>query len=389
MGSNDTSKSRKDSVRLKLALIVFGLGIGLLIAEITLRLYNPFGFRMRGNTIVLPVNKRYLIEDPNLDKFDKLDKRVIHTKNSLGFRGPEPPADFKRHLTLLAVGGSTTECFYLSDDQTWPARVETQLLPKFPKLWLNNAGLDGHSTFGHLALVRDYISKLRPNIVLFLIGINDLFADGPQTLDHLDRHPLAGSIANHSELFALALNFLRYHRTSALTSLGAMPKPLNLHDLKYSDFAAADEQHILQGQERFLPEYESRLVSLIDLTRHSGIEPILITQPALFGETVDDVTGTDLGRVSIEIYRKMNGRTAWNLLEKYNDVTRKVGHEYGVAVIDLARKMPKTSKYFYDYIHYGKDGAAEVANIIADNLCPILTAKGYAQTGARCNERSR
>src|SRR6476659_2616934 len=139
---DNTSKHDRDSIRIKLALILFGLAAGLLCAEVTLRIYNPFGFRMRGNTIVLPVNQTYVIEDPNFDRFDKLDKRVVHTKNSLGFLGLEPPTDFEHYLTILAVDGSTTEGFYLSDAQTWPARLQAKLSPKFPRLWLNNAGLD-------------------------------------------------------------------------------------------------------------------------------------------------------------------------------------------------------------------------------------------------------
>jgi lysophospholipase L1-like esterase len=379
------ASSKDSSVTVKLALIFIGLAIGFLIPEITLRYYNPFGFRMRGNSIVLPVNQTYVIEDPNFDRFDKLDKRIVHTKNSLGLRGPEPPGDLGQRLSIVTVGGSTTECFYLADDQTWPALLQAQLQPDFPKLWLNNAGLDGHSSFGHIVLVRDYVSKLKPNVVLILVGINDLFADGPKTLDAIERSPLVGSIANHSELFALGLNMVRYWRTAGLKSLGRMPKALNLTTPEYGDIPVEEEQAILHSQERFLGEYESRLVILINLTRQAGIEPVLITQPALFGDAVDDVTHADLSRVSIDIYRKMDGSTAWKLLEKYNDVTRKTGREQGVSVIDLASELPKSSRYFYDYLHYGKEGAAKVASIVASELRPMLTAKWPGQVRSASN----
>lgn len=378
------AKPARDSLRIKLALIVFGLGMGLLIAEIGLRIYNPFGFRMRGNTIVLPVNQNYVIEDSNFDRFDLLDRRVVHTKNSLGFRGPEPPPDFSQRLTILTVGGSTTEGFYLSDHQTWPALLQAKLQPAFSKVWLNNAGFDGHSSFGHVVLVRDYVSKLRPKVVLIMVGLNDLFADGPKTLDHIERSELAGSIANHSELFGLGLNVIRYWRTAGLKSLGAMPKAVNLLEPEYVDIAAEEEESVLHGQERFLPEYEARLVQLIDLSRENGIEPVFITHPALFGDALDDVTWSDLSLVSVEIYRKMNGRMAWRLLEKYNDITRKVGRERRVGVIDLAAQLPKSSRYFYDYLHYGKEGAARVAEIVASELCPMLKAKWSGHATGEC-----
>ncbi|MGH2570865.1 MAG: SGNH/GDSL hydrolase family protein [bacterium] len=368
-----------------LALILFGLGIGFLTAEVALRLYNPFGFRMRGNTIVLPVHQTYMIQDPNLERFDKLDRRVVHTKNSLGFRGPEPPRDFRACLSIVVIGGSTTECFYLSDGQSWPEQLQAQLQPAFPRLWVNNAGLDGHSTFGHTVLMRDYISKLRPSMALFLVGVNDLFADGPRTLDHLDRSPIAGRLAEHSELFAVVLNMVRHRRTAGVKSLGAMPKRLNLQVPEYTDFPVEEEEAVLRSQRRFVPEYESRLKLLMEMARRSGIEPVLITQPALFGDALDDVTQADLDRVSIEIYRKMNGFTAWRLLEMYNDVIRRVGREQGVKVIDLAREMPKSSRYYYDYLHYGKEGAAEVARIVAQQLCPVLASKWPEHSEGGCD----
>jgi lysophospholipase L1-like esterase len=364
-----------DPMRLKVALIVFGMGVALLIAEVVLRYHNPFGFRMRGNTIVLPVNQTYTIEDPNLQAFDKLDKRVIHTKNSLGFRGAEPPLDFSEHLTILTVGGSTTEGFYLSDNQTWTAQMERRLKPNFPKLWINNAGLDGHSTFGHLVLVNDFVSQLGPKVALFLIGINDLFADSPNKYDRMERNLLIGTLANHSELVALGLNMLRHSRTTSMKSLGAMPRPINLKVPEYREVTPEEEQSLLRGLDKPLAQYESRLARLIKMTRQAGIEPVLITQPALFGEGVDDVTLARLDRVDIEIHKKMNGRVAWKLLERYNDVTRKLGREQGVTVIDLAAKLPKSSRYFYDYLHYGKEGAAKVAEIVAHDLCPKLKAK--------------
>jgi hypothetical protein len=123
---------------------------------------------------------------------------------------------------------------------------------------------------------------------------------------------------------------------------------------------------------------------LMAVTRASGITPVLITQPALFGDATDDVTQADLGRVSIEIYRQMNGHIAWRMLESYNDVTRKLGQSQNIAVIDLARQLPKSSRYFYDYIHYGKEGAQAVGRIVEQSLCPTLKAGWPQFTAGEC-----
>lgn len=55
----------------------------------------------------------------------------------------------------------------------------------FKDLWINNAGLDGQSTFGHIFLMKDYIKKLKPKVVLFLVGSND--RGNEKTLNKYDK----------------------------------------------------------------------------------------------------------------------------------------------------------------------------------------------------------
>ncbi len=51
------------------------------------------------------------------------------------------------------------------------------------------------------------------------------------------------------------------------------------------------------------------------------------------------------------------------------------GHDRVVLVIDLAREMPKGSRYYYDLIHYTNAGAEKVADLVAAHLTPFLAQK--------------
>ena len=68
-----------------------GCVFALLLLEVLLRWHNPFQARIKGNRIVLLTNKQYHIRN---DIIGTLDPEVTVTRNSLGFRGPDPPADF-------------------------------------------------------------------------------------------------------------------------------------------------------------------------------------------------------------------------------------------------------------------------------------------------------
>src|SRR5258708_4462902 len=91
----------------RIAYVVYFIFAVFLLLEIGLRIYNPFHLRLKGNRIVLPVNQKITI----LNKINpKLDTVIVNTRNNLGFRGPELPLDRENTLTIITIGGSTTEC---------------------------------------------------------------------------------------------------------------------------------------------------------------------------------------------------------------------------------------------------------------------------------------
>jgi hypothetical protein len=105
---------------------------------------------------------------------------------------------------------------------------------------------------------------------------------------------------------------------------------------------------------------------MVDSSRAINVHPVLMTQPALYGDASDPTTGVDL-RVA-DVDGTTNGLLAWRILELFNDVTREVGHDTGTPVIDLAREMPKDSRYFYDFLHFTNDGAVRVGDIVFAHL---------------------
>ena len=144
--------------------------IGLGVAEVALRVFNPFEVRVRGGRIVLRSNVEWRFSGPD---GEQLDAEILHRKNNIGFRG-EDYAQSDDRLRVFAVGGSTTECLYLGEGRTWVDLLETRLQRNFSRVWVNNAGLDGHSTFGHQILLDDYIASYEPDLLIYLTGINDI-----------------------------------------------------------------------------------------------------------------------------------------------------------------------------------------------------------------------
>lgn len=339
------------------------------LLEIILRIYNPFHFRLKGNKIILPVNQTEVIRN---DINPRLDKIIINKRNSLGFRGPEKPLGFENVLSIITVGGSTTECHFLSDEKTWPYLLGQALKPHLNNLWINNAGFDGHSTFGHQVLLNDYLVRIKPKIILFLVGINDIENDHASFHDKLNMkggYPdFKHFIFTNSEVLNVILNLVRGRKAQKMNNTtGTM---IDLRNGKQLLLEANEVDQRIKDQEKYLVNFRRRIVQLIDTCRSNSIMPIFITQPNMFGEGVDPVTGVNLETFALK--DGFNGKALWRILQLYNQNVKNICSAKGVPVIDLASLLPKSSLYFYDGSHYTNQGAQKVADILATELKPLI-----------------
>lgn len=359
-----------------LLAIFIGISISFVLLEGLLRIFQPIEYRVKGHKIKLPRDKKYRLINNNNDKLDKI---ISVTRNHLGLKGEMPPQNFAEVLTVIAIGGSTTECILISDGKTWCDILANKLKQNFRPFWLNNAGLDGTTTFGHIILMEDYIVKIRPKVALFLVGANEIRLQAPGDYDRKQlKNPVSGLVAscweglvNNSEVLSYVINFQRYYKANRV---GLQTHPiLNFAEMEQVDFAPeAIQAGLREHRERYLKPYAQRLKRLIQLCRENSIEPVFITQPAVVGDLLDPLTGADLARISAWGW---NGKVLWEILGLYNGVLRDSAREQQVYLIDLAQEMPKSTKYYYDIYHFSNAGCQQVAAIIAKHLEPFLAAR--------------
>jgi lysophospholipase L1-like esterase len=354
----------------RLKILAVQACLAAVLLEGALRLYQPIPFRVRGDRIVLPVRQVYTFDNRGASKLDPITR---HTKNALGFRGPDPPRDLASRLTLVTIGGSTTECLFLSDGKTWTDVIARRLAARAPDSWVNNAGLDGQSTFGHLVLLRTVVAALRPTLAVFLVGANDVGLEAANTYDAALAPSRAGLqavgrfVIAHSELASVAQNLYRAGRARQ-RGFGHSQVDLATANRLALDQTVMDAT--VRKYRETLDGYAARLTAIVNLSRASGIVPVLVTQPALFGDVVDPPTGVDLA--TVQVNGRGNGSLEWRVLELYNDVTRRVAGEQHADLIDLARELPKDSRLFYDFLHFTNEGAAQVGAIVSAHLEPSL-----------------
>ncbi|MBY0492603.1 MAG: SGNH/GDSL hydrolase family protein [Cyanobacteria bacterium] len=348
-------------------ILAVQLIIRVLLLEALLRVYHPLPFVLHGNAIDLRVGLQYRRKNPPDPRVDPI---TVATRNSLGFRGAEPPADIGRRLTIAAVGGSTTENSILSDRRTWPELLGVRLAATHPDTWVYNAGFNGHSTAGHLVLLRAVLVKIKPSMMLVLAGVNDIGMpdDGAAEFDPDNTNRPWSDMARHSQIMNSLLNLYRAWRASRLAIAG--DDLVDFARLPQRDMTDAEISAAIAPFTAQVAGYDRRLTALATEARRAGIAPVFITQPLLAGDAVDPATGLDLRRL-VE-HGELNGLAQWRLLEIYNDVMRANAAAHAVPLIDLARQLPKDTRYYCDFMHFSNAGAAAVADIVAAGLQPYL-----------------
>ena len=349
-------------------LVLVSVLLSAVLLELFLRVYNPTRSTTRGDRIVLSTNQKWQVSSP---PNSLLDSEVLHVKNNIGFRG-EDYHEAGDPLRVFTIGGSTTENTYLTEGKTWSDVLLEKLQGNFRNIWLNNAGFSGHSTFAHKIMVQDHVRQYGPDVLVFLIGMNDVHRDDLNVDQLRIYQPAVWPLARHSELAALLLNIsrgFRAERRNLTHDTGGLQENWIIDwEVSPDDFAWA-----IPFTERLLPGYRDRLSELVEVAQESGTAVVLVTQPVLYGEGIDDRTGLDLAKIHIN--GGQDGKTAWNVLQMYNAVTREVARDKSVHLIDLSQILPKSSYYFYDTMHFTNEGAQEVADILYRGVCDYMSSR--------------
>lgn len=355
----------KKTIR-KLAYALFLVVFTIIALEIILRIYNPFPVRVKGNKIVLPANQTLIFKNDNISK---LDKKISVTYNSLGFQGPEKPANYDSCLSIITMGGSTTACWYISSNKTWPTLLSQSLSKSFSNIWLNNAGVEGQSSYGHVYMLKDHVLKHKPKVIIFLTGINDVDRSDIGTHDSSAAHSLKQFIFQNSEILNICFAYLR---NKEAIKHGLLTRSVDFAIRKNDTLRLSDDtiSKALQAQQVLVAGYEQRMRSLVDTCLHYNIRPVLLTQPLLCGVGIDSASGMDLELV--RIVRGMNGKLWKQKLDLYNDAIKRVAAEKNIPCIDLAAIFPRNSKYYFDFVHHTNEGTGKMAELIAPYIAQYL-----------------
>jgi hypothetical protein len=242
----------------RLIFISIGITAPLLVGIIILELI--FGSWLRKDpcksAVELNIIRNSLIYYDVENIYGKELLKSTYTRDSNGLRGYcANPKD----ISILTVGGSTTDQRYIPDGMTYQDVLQKLLSNKYDTLiCVSNAGVDGHSTFGHLASFQNWfplIVDLNPKFFLLYIGINDagfrfISNTGYDERDNRIQSKLQNTLKDNSAIYSMlkSLRNLLHSLTDIFVYAGHLIRVPNAHDYVATKMTDGVETHIKKIQ---------------------------------------------------------------------------------------------------------------------------------------------
>lgn len=297
--------------------------------------------------------------------------------NSQGIRGDEfdPAQDYH----ILAVGGSTTECIFLDDEEAWPKLTQKKLNAEGYNTWVGNVGKSGARSTNHLKDARALL-EFHPQIdaLVFLLGINDLYDLLSYSLEG-EKPELAqektGPFYTRTALWKKAKQIQENLKTKEVEEQLVQDNA----GLVYKEWrknraeAQPKEDYLPLELDEALLKYKTNLYQLIELGEEKGVRTIFMTQPTLWRENLTPEEDALLwagwgGAHQADSSQYYSVRALKEGMDKFNQTLWDVCSEKKLECIDLDRQLPKDTTIFYDDCHFNENGSEEVAEILTAYL---------------------
>ena len=311
-----------------------------------------FGYWFKDENFGIYMRKERKINWLTESTFFGNNYKFFYKRNYWGFRGEEFDP---KNVKIIFEGGSTGNQRYTPEDLTIVGLINKRFENENINLKIFNASTDGKSLNGYINDFEFWFPKipnLKPEYVIFYLGINDRFINDRYYLDHkisemkIDR--LKDYIKNNSFVVdkykIIKNNYFPKNTLSYDFNDNSIYK-----DFKYIDFISAQKIHKNKNEDdlALINKFQYKLDKLNSIIKKNNIKPIFITQVKF-----DGLKDKKLYLINNELKN----------FSKVND--------YFFIPIDELILMEIND--FYDHVHTTPKGSSKIADIISENIIRYL-----------------
>ena len=283
------------------------------------------------------------------------------------------PRDNPATLRVLAVGGSTTRCGNLRENERYPAQLERLLREALPgsDVEVINAGVDWWTTKHSLLAYVSDTRRWKADVVVIMHALNDAcrsFSPAEFSIGAYNEH--------WSHFYGPSINGANPPSFESWV----LKRPL---DVWFSSLRLRPVNFPLETF-RSLPRFADHLSTLVRYIQSDGAKVVLVTEPSLYKEVMS-VQEQDVLWIASSLfvtrqsYFKQHYADAASLaraMNAYNAVTEESAREERTALVRAAEAMSRDLAHFVDDVHYTPLGALRLAELVAPAVLRALSPDG-------------
>ena len=346
----------------------------------TIKIYSIwFGIFMIGQSILLfyTLDNNYITLKPNLNKTVNVMPNSLSGINGVqriitdekGFRNTKKINYLKENdngLRIFAIGGSTTEQIYLDQEKTWTHLLQKQLDEKYDNLNFEviNTGVSGLRALHHIATLKK-ITEYYPDIIIFLIGINDWNNHIKKNYDYNQKNNYQKFIDNLPR-FITDLSYQKtigiYLKTSKIKLIfGKKEKNNDSHKELTKNYFPAGSL-FKKDVRKFKPNdvlqsYKDQLSEINFICDNNKINCILLTQPNGYKKEAKKEYKKLFWLTPPEENFTLDFESLIYISKLYNNYMIEFANQNNKLLCDLDSKILPSTKHMYDDTHYNTKGA--------------------------------
>jgi len=282
---------------------------------------------------------------------------------------------------IFAIGGSTTEQIYLDDRNTWTHLLQEHL-SKTSKLEVINTGVSGLRAKHHLATFQKIIG-LHPDLVIFLVGINDwnwhikeaFSEDNPGT--KIAAYRRANFLLKETLIGKFLVKFLVVDKSLNNTAKYEVPSIRE----EYGEYYSKQRDSLSRANVfSFHPEdvhqnYKKHLLEISNTCHENNIKCLFITQPTGYQNDANEEFKKGFWMTPPNEPYTLDFESMVDIAFLYNSFLVRFSMNNDHYACDAASVLAPTFENFYDDCHFNTKGAKNMSMIVGKCIEGFQTSR--------------
>ncbi len=291
------------------------------------------------------------------------------TTDERGFRSSRNiDYDNDRTTRIFTIGASTTEEIYTDDSETWSALLQKRIEKnEGSSVEVVNTGASGLRAIHH-ASTQEYVSRLHPDLMIFLVGVNDWNYQIKTEVDGPNKDVASQILPSIYETilfraFEMVKHVVKKSFGVSTDNQGDVVKDAGeYYSVQYNSLSRISK--ISLKFREVSSDFESNMSRIAESCNAQQYACMFVTQPNAYSLNVSEQLKKRFWMTPTNEEYTLDLDSLVSVANLYNEWLLKFGSQHQIPVCDLASNIPPSILYFYDDVHFNELGSTKVSEII-------------------------